>query len=79
MQPVVRIDRSGQPVVGADTRTVQNGRKTSRSQEIDVNSFHEETVSPDRSGQPVVKTSETHTLSSEDIEDPNVETAQTRC
>ena len=41
-QPVVRTNRSGQPVVGADTRTVQDGRKTSRSQEIDVNSFHEE-------------------------------------
>ena len=33
-------DRSGQPVVRADTRTVQDGRKTSRSQEIDENSFH---------------------------------------
>ena len=78
-RPVVRTDRSGQPVVGADTRTVQDGRKTSRSEEIDINSFHEETVSPDRSGQPVVETSETHTLSSEDSKDPNVETAQTRC
>ena len=48
-------DRSGQPVVGADTRTVQHGRKTSRSQEIDVNSFHEETVSSDRSGDPLSK------------------------
>ena len=26
-QPVVRTDRPGQPVVGADTRTVQDGRK----------------------------------------------------
>ena len=50
------MSRSGQPVVGADTRTVQDGRKTSRSQEIDVNSFHEETVSSDRSVQPVVET-----------------------
>ena len=55
VQPVVRTDRSGQPVVGADTRTVQNGRKTSRSQEIDVNSFHEEIVSSYRSGQPLWK------------------------
>ena len=55
-QPVVRDGKSGQPVVGADTRTVQDGRKTSRSPEIDVNSFHEETVSSDRSGQPVVET-----------------------
>ena len=44
----------GQPVVRADTRTVQDGRKTSRSHEIDVNSFHEEAVSLDRSGRPVV-------------------------
>ena len=51
-------DRSGQP-----TRTVQDGRKTSRSQEIDVNSFHEETVSSERSGQPVVETSKTQTRS----------------
>ena len=47
-------DRSGRPVVKDDTRTVQDGRKTSRSQEIDVNSFHEETVRTDRTGQPVV-------------------------
>ena len=60
-QPVVRTDRSEQPAVGTDTRTVQDGRKTSRAQEIDVNSFHEETVSSDRSGQPVVETSK-HTF-----------------
>ena len=47
---------SGQPFVGPHTRTVQDGRKTSRSQEIDVKSFHEEIVSSDRSGQPVVET-----------------------
>ena len=74
-QPVFRTDGSGQPVVGADARTVQDvanqptlnpirerterpvisddlitvqdERKTSRSQEIDVNSVHEETVSSD--------------------------------
>ena len=75
-QPVVRTDRSGQP--GADTRTVQDGRKTSRSLEIDVNSFHEETVSSGRSGQPVVKTSKTHTRSSDDSKSLNVELAQDR-
>ena len=48
------IDR-GNPLLEL-TRTVQDGRKTSRSQEIDVNSFHEETVSSDRSEQPVVET-----------------------
>ena len=37
-------DRTWQPVVRTD-RTGQDGRKTSRSQEIDENSFHEETVS----------------------------------
>ena len=71
-------DRSGQPVVGADTRTVQDGRKTSRSQEIDVNSFHEETVSSDRLGQPVVETGKTHTRSSDDSKSLNVELALDR-
>ena len=77
-KPVVRTDRSGQPVVGANTRTVQDGRKTSRSQEIDVNSFHKETVSSERSGQPVVKTSKTHTCSSDDSKSLNVELAHDR-
>ena len=54
-QPVVRTDRTGQPVVGTNTRTVQDGRKTSRSQEIDVNSFHEETVSSLDRGNPLLK------------------------
>ena len=49
-------DRLVRPVVGAHTRTVQDGRKTSRSEEINVNSFHEETVSSHRSGQPLVET-----------------------
>ena len=57
-QPVVRIDRTGQPVVGTHMRTVQDGRKTSRSQEIDTRSLHEEAVKTGRTGQPVV---ETHT------------------
>ena len=48
--------------------------KTSRSQEIDVNSFHEETVSSERTERPVVETSVIQTRSSEDSEDPNVET-----
>ena len=71
-------DRSGQPVVRADTRTVQDGRKTSRSQENDVNSYHEETVSSDRSGQPVVETSKTQTRSSDDSKSLNVEMAHER-
>ena len=77
-QPVVRTDRSGQPIVGAHTRTVQDGRKTSRSQEIDVNSFHEETVSSERSGQPAVETSKTQTRFSDDSKSLNVETAHDR-
>ena len=48
-------DRTGQPVVGTNTRTVQDGRKTSRSQEIDTCSFHEEAVKTDRTGQPVLQ------------------------
>ena len=77
-QPVVGTDRWGQPVVGAHTRTVQDGRKTSRSQDIDVNSFHEETVSSERSGQPVVETSKTQTRLSDDSKSLNVETAHDR-
>ena len=57
---------------------MQDGRKTSRSQEIDVNSFHEETVSSDRSGQPVVETSKTHIRSSDDSKSLNVELAHDR-
>ena len=77
-QPVVRTDRSGQPVVGADTRTVQEGRKTSRSQEIDVKSSHEGTVSSERTGRPVVETNVIQARSSEDSKDPNVEQAHER-
>ena len=65
-------ERSGRPVVKDDTRTVQDGRKTSRSHEIDVNSFHEETVSSERTGRPVVETSVIQARSSEDSKDPNV-------
>ena len=50
-------ERTGRPVLKDDTRTMQDGRKTSRSQEIDVNSFHEEPVSSERTGRPVVETS----------------------
>ena len=59
-------ERTVRPVVKDDTRTVQDGRKTSRSQEIDVNSFHEETVSSERTWRPVVETSVIQTRSSED-------------
>ena len=57
---------------------MQDGRNTSRSQEIDVNSFYEEIVSSDRSGQPVVDTSKTQTRSSDDSKSLNVELAHDR-
>ena len=66
------------PVVKDDTRSVQDGRKTSRSQEIDVNSFHEELVSSERTGRPVVETSVIQARSFEDRKDPNVEQAHER-
>ena len=57
-QPILNPnrERTGRPVIRDDTRTVQDGRKTSRSQEIDVNSFHEESVSSERTGRPVIET-----------------------
>ena len=67
-------ERTVRPVVKDDTKIVQDGRNTSRSQEINVNSFHEETVSTERTGRPVVETSVIQTCSSEDSKDPNVET-----
>ena len=58
--------------------TLQDERKTSRSQEIVVNSFHEEPVSSERTGRPVIETSVIQARSSEDSKDPNVETAHER-
>ena len=72
-QPVVRIDRKGQPVVGTDTRTASSGRKTSRSQEIETRSFHEEAVKQDRTGQPVVETRAHQTRSFDASKSFNVE------
>ena len=62
-------ERTGRPVVKDDTRTVQDGRKACCSQEIDVNSFHEDTVSSERTERPVVETSVIQTRSSEDGKD----------
>ena len=50
-QPVVGTDRTGQPVVGTNPKNASSGRKTSRSQEIETRSFHEEAVSHDRTKQ----------------------------
>ena len=47
-------DRTGQLLVGSDPRTAQGGRKTSRSQETETRSLHEEAVSHDRTGTLVV-------------------------
>ena len=52
--------------------------QTSRSQEIDVDSFHEETVSSERTERPVVETSVIQARSSEDSKKPNVEQAHER-
>ena len=72
-QPIGRTDRTEQPVVGTYIRTVQDGRKTSRSQEINTRSFHEEAAKNDRTGQPVVETGRTHTRSSDESKSLNVE------
>ena len=71
-------ERTERPVIRDDLITVQDERKTSRSQEIDVDSFHEETVSSERTGRPVVETSVIQARSSEDSKDPNAEQAHER-
>ena len=71
-------ERTVRPVIRDDTRTVQDGRKTSRSQEIDVSSFHEESVSSERTGRPVIETSVSLARSSEVSKDPNVGKAHER-
>ena len=71
-------ERTVRPVVKDDTRTVQDGRKTSRSQEVDFNSFREGAVSSDRTGRPVVGTSVIQARPSEDSKDPTVGTAHER-
>ena len=76
-QPIPIPSRERRPIE-YDTRTVQDRRRTSRSQEIDVNSFHEGLVSIDRTGRPVVETSVIQARSSEDGKDPNVEQAHER-
>ena len=77
-------ERTGRPVITHDVIGVQDERKTSRSQEIDVNSFREEPSSSERTGQPVTgpvpgkpvhETSVIQTRSSEDRKDFHVEQA----
>ena len=64
-------DRSGRP------DKIQDERKTSRSQEISVNSFNEEPSSSDRTGRPV-ETEEIQACSSEDSKSLNVEQTHDR-
>ena len=76
-------ERSGRPDITHDVIGVQDERKTSRSQEIDVNSFREEPSSSERTdrpvtGKPVHETSVIQTRSSEDRKDFNVEQAHER-
>ena len=79
MQPVVGADRTGQLVVGTDPSHAQGARKTSRSQEIETRSFHEEAVKHDRLVTPVVCRDASHaqgayqTRSSDDSKSFNVE------
>ena len=63
-QPLPNPNRES--VIREDARTVQDVRKTSRSQEIDVDSFHEESLSSERTGRPVIETSVIQARSSED-------------
>ena len=64
-------DRSGRP------DDMQDERKTSRSQEINVNSLNEELSSSDRTGR-LVETEEIQTRSSEDSKSLNVEQTHDR-
>ena len=54
-QPILNPirERTGRPVITHDVISVKDERNTSRSQEIDVNSFHEEPSSSERRGDPL--------------------------
>ena len=80
-------ERSGRPDITHDVIGVQDERKTSRSQEIDVYSFCTELCSSERTerpvtgpipGKPVHETRVIQTRSSEDRKDFNVEQAHER-
>ena len=76
-------ERSGRPDITHAVIGVQDERKTSRSQEIDVNSSRPEPSSSERTvrpitGTPVHETSVIQTRSSEDKKDFNVEQAHER-
>ena len=65
-------DTSGRPDITHDVISVQDERKTSRSQEISVNSLSEERSSSDRTGR-LVNTEEIQARSSEETKSLNVE------
>ena len=73
-------DRSGRPGITQDVIGVQDERKTSRSQEISVNSFNEELCSSDRSGRPGITQEmiSVQACSSEDSKSLNVEQTHDR-
>ena len=71
-------ERTGRPVIRDDLITVQDERKTSRFQEIDVHSFHEEPVSSEKTERPVIETSVIQARSPEDRKDSNVEKTHER-
>ena len=70
-------DRSGRLDITHDVISVQDERKTSRSQEISVNSFTKELDSSDGTGR-LVKTEEIQARSSEHIKSLNVEQTHNR-
>ena len=74
------LDRSGQLGITQDVIVVQDERKTSRSQQISVNSFDEELCSSDRSGQPGITQDmiSVQACSSEDSKSLNVEQTHDR-
>ena len=78
--PSPNCDRSGQLDITQDVIVFQNERKTSRSQEISVNSFNEELCSSDRSGQLDVTQDviSVQACSSEDNKSLNVEQTHDR-
>ena len=78
--PSPNCDRSGHRDITQDVIVVPNERKTSRSQEISVNSFNEELCSSDRSGQLEITQDviSVQTRSSEDSKCLNVEQTHER-
>ena len=81
-QPILNPirERSGRLDITHDGIVVHDGRKTSRSQEISVNSFNEELCSSDRSGRPGITQDviNVQACSSEDSKSLNVDQTHDR-